>query len=130
MFENSVTKAGGAETSKFGPIPQFGDFHGKYINDFATDLDRNTLFIQPSNKNFQFFLFLTQVLKISCHIDLKRFAQFKICRQIFVFTLTKSFSRKKRKQFLDLIHKRKLTLTLLRRGKQKTLVVGNEVLTD
>ena len=26
LFENSVTKVGGAETSKFGPIPQFGDF--------------------------------------------------------------------------------------------------------
>ena len=26
LFENSVTKVGGAETSKFRPIPQFGDF--------------------------------------------------------------------------------------------------------
>ena len=26
LFENLVPKVGGAETSKFGPIPQFGDF--------------------------------------------------------------------------------------------------------
>ena len=29
FFENSVAKVGGAETSKFGPIPQFGDFRSK-----------------------------------------------------------------------------------------------------
>ena len=29
LFENSVTKVGGAETSKYGPIPQFGDFRGR-----------------------------------------------------------------------------------------------------
>ena len=29
LFGNSVTKVGGAETSKFGPIPQFGDFRSK-----------------------------------------------------------------------------------------------------
>ena len=31
LFENSVTKVGGAETSKFGPIPQFGDFRSKML---------------------------------------------------------------------------------------------------
>ena len=31
LFENSVTKVGGAETSKFGPIPQFGDFRIKML---------------------------------------------------------------------------------------------------
>ena len=28
MFENSITKVGGPEISKFGSIPQFGDFRG------------------------------------------------------------------------------------------------------
>ena len=31
LFENSVTKVGGAETSKFGPIPLFGDFRSKML---------------------------------------------------------------------------------------------------
>ena len=30
MFENSVTNVRGAETSKFWPNPQFGDFRSKH----------------------------------------------------------------------------------------------------
>ena len=36
LFENSVTKVGGAETSKFGPIPQFGDFRSN-MNQFRNN---------------------------------------------------------------------------------------------
>ena len=31
LIENSVTKVGGAEISKFRPIPQFGDFRSTVL---------------------------------------------------------------------------------------------------
>ena len=31
LFENSVTKVGGTETSIFGPIPQSGDFRSNTV---------------------------------------------------------------------------------------------------
>ena len=42
LFENSVTKVGGAETSKFGHIPQFGDFRSN-MNQFRKNALKSKL---------------------------------------------------------------------------------------
>ena len=60
LFENSVTKVGGAQTSKFGPIPQFGDFRSKFSSSPRS----------PESENIMPFTVAPYLTSFSSYLDL------------------------------------------------------------